>query len=340
MPKHNRFADTVQFVRQLRAGGLPIRGADIVADLLDGYAGSIPPAVDQAMSQGTVGTSQTRKHRRAMVLILCILNNTAVRDAKAAVALIHDANLPAALAQAIEDVCTVYGGRVFRPIGQHLMANPAAFLASNRVKLGRARMTTSGPATYALSYDAHRRFYKLEPWDAMSVYVHGKIAGYNVHVQGYASVKDSLHDIAGSAVQGDLAVTTQLSGCTIVYRVNGPNLTVAHVMPDASVKRFVPQDLARYAGSPLGVVQTMRIVRDGNLAGGGQLGVYGMVDGPADTGLRSLGARRVRTHGYTDQLGNAYFIGVKVGGNWELFGQQNNPNDPNGGVSNLIRLYP
>src|SRR5690606_22104617 len=110
MPKHNRFADTVQFIRQLRSGGVPVRGADAVADLLDGYVGSIPPAVDQAMSQGTIGTSETRKHRRALILILCILNNTAVGDAKAAVAMVQDANLATALEQAIADVCTVYGG--------------------------------------------------------------------------------------------------------------------------------------------------------------------------------------------------------------------------------------
>jgi hypothetical protein len=63
-----------------------------------------------------------------------------------------------------------------------------------------------------------------------------------------------------------------------------------------------------------------------------------MVGGPADTGLRALGARRVRAHGYTDQLGNAYFVGVKIAGNWQLFAQQNNP--AHGGVTNIMQLYP
>ena len=91
----------------------------------------------------------------------------------------------------------------------------------------------------------------------------------------------------------------------------------------------------------MAVIQTMRIVRDGSLSGRtGTRGIYGMVSGPHETALRFMGTRRVRTHGYTDQLGNAYFIGVKRAGTWELFGQQNNPGQPNAGVSNIIQLYP
>lgn len=39
-------------------------------------------------------------------------------------------------------------------------------------------------------------------------------------------------------------------------------------------------------------------------------------------------------------LGNAYFLAVKLGGNWNLYGQQNNPGKPLEGVSNFQQLYP
>jgi hypothetical protein len=36
----------------------------------------------------------------------------------------------------------------------------------------------------------------------------------------------------------------------------------------------------------------------------------------------------------------ADFLGIRMGGNWELYGQQNSPGQANGGVRNMMRLYP
>jgi hypothetical protein len=181
----------------------------------------------------------------------------------------------------------------------------------------------------------------MEPPNPIHHYVHAKVQGYNIHVQKYSDVKDELHNINGASVTGDLALTTQLSGCTVIYKVAGSTLTVAHILPDAQVKRHLPQDLTQHAALAVGVVQTLRMARDANLGGApGTLGIFGMVSNPGETGLRMLGARSVRAHGYTDQLGNAYFLGVKVSGSWQLFAQQNNPHLPMGGVTNLMQLYP
>jgi len=146
-------------------------------------------------------------------------------------------------------------------------------------------MATSGAPPYDLSWDPHARLYFMEPPNPIHHYVHANVPGFNIHVQKYDDIKDSLHDIDGATVVGDLALTTQLSGCTVIYRVAGGSLTVAHINPDAEVRRFVPQDLAQHAAAPLGVLQTLRMARDGNLAGGGAgtLGTFGMVNGPAET---------------------------------------------------------
>ena len=84
MPKDNRFADTVAFIRTLTGpGNLPVLTAPAVADLLDSFQGAIPPIVDNAMSQGRQGTELTRKYRRAMTLVLCVVNNTLATQAHA-----------------------------------------------------------------------------------------------------------------------------------------------------------------------------------------------------------------------------------------------------------------
>jgi hypothetical protein len=342
MPKNNRFADTVGFIRTLAGpNGVPVGPASAVADLLDSFNGAIPPNVDAAMSQGRKGSELSRKYRRAMILVLCVLNNTATAQARNAVDLIADVNLHNSLVQMLRDVQVIYGGRILRPIADQLKANPLAFLTNNRIKLGRGSMTTSGATPYDLSWDPHARVYFMEPPNLLHHYVHAKVQGYNIHVQKYSDVKDELHNIAGAHVTGDLALTTQLSGCTIIYKVAGGSLSVAHINPDAEVKRYLPRELAQHAGLPLGVLQTLRIARDANLRNaGGTLGIFGMVSNPGETGLRALGARNVRAHGYTDQLGNAYFLGAKSGGSWQLFAQQNNPGTPAGGVSNVMQLYP
>jgi hypothetical protein len=274
--------------------------------------------------------------------MLCVIKNTSIANAKAAVGLVTDANLHAALGQMLRETAVNYGGRVFNPLADQLLANPLAFLTNNRIKLGRGQMVNSGPTDYELSYQPNQNLYLMEPPNILHHYVHTNVPGFNVHVQMYTAVKDELHDITGVAVAGNLAVTTQLSGCTVIYRVNGGNLTVAHIQPEAAVSHMLPQDLAQFNGSPSGVLLFKRMVRDGNLGGGGAgtLGIFGMVGSTAETGLQFLGTRRVRAHGYTDTWGNAYFLGVRVGGNWQIFAQQNNPGQPHAGVSNIMRLYP
>lgn len=68
------------------------------------------------MSQGENGTKLFGKYRRAMILVLCVLNNTSARDAVNAVRSMPDANLYASLVQMIDDVLTICGRRIFTPV--------------------------------------------------------------------------------------------------------------------------------------------------------------------------------------------------------------------------------
>lgn len=229
-------------------------------------------------------------------------------------------------------------------VTNELRTSPTAFLTNNRIKIGRAAMTTSGATPYEVTWSAREKFYYLQPTGGPTPFhLSGRFSGFNIHVQSYSSIANTIGAINGAVVTGDLALTTQLSGCTVLYSVNGGSLVVAHVQPDASVRTGLPHDLAGNAGDPLGVILALRIARDGGLGnalGGGTFGIFGMVNDPGEVGLRLVGARNVRMHGYCGALGNGYFIGVKKNGNWKLYSQQNNPGRPADGVSKLQRLNP
>ena len=103
---------------------------------------------------------------------------------------------------------------------------------------------------------------------------------------------------SGSFYAADLTVTTQLTGCSIIYDLSGDrsNMVAAHVRPTGTTGPLLCQALR--AGAALS-----------NAIGGGAGGVFGAV-----------GARE--QNGYVMAEGACYFIGVRVGGAWELHGQQ------------------
>jgi len=343
MPKHGRIADTLMFIRGVVNPALPTRLLEEVAMWIE--AANVSPAVDQAMSQGTSGTETTRRYRRAMILILCVIGNVRTASAQQLVAQYKDQELPAKFVTMVNDVKAGPARARLNPKLQLLMAAPANFLAHNRIKTGRGRMTVSGNATYEFSWDDRNNFYLMQPPGTGSTILHITFPGYNIAVTKFTDVENNPGQIPGSDVAGSAGLTTQLSGCTILYSVNAGNLVVAHVWPDkaARVRNNVPNALNGRLNIPAGALLAERIAHQGALSnpvGGGTTGIFGMVENVNDTGLRNFGPHAIRMHGYHDTLGNAYFIAIKVGGNWQLFGQQNNPGLPNGGVTNFQQLYP
>jgi hypothetical protein len=342
LPKQGRLADTIHFIGAAVVGtnqGLAMP----IAELLEEIA--ILPAIEQGMSIGTAGNETSRKYRRAMILILAALGNISVDQARAAVSHIQDAALPGALGNLYGDVQRIKMPARLNPALHQLQAAPTVFLAANRIKIGRGALTTSIPTPYEFSWNSRSKFYLMEPPNPIHTYLHVTFNGFNIAVTDFSDVQHNLGAIPGAVVNGTMGLTTQLSGCSILYSVNGGNLVVAHVWPrdPDDVRANLPPALLPNAAIPVGALLSLRIADHGDLANpvaGGTFGIFGMVASQADTGLRHVGARNIRMHGYVDTLGNAYFIAVQTGGNWELFGQQNAPNNPNGGVSNFMQLYP
>ncbi len=340
MPKQGRDTDTIRFIRTATvASGNDLRIP--VSELLEEIG--VTEATYQAMSMGTAGTQATRKYRRAMILIYCALYDMPGAQARLLVSRHLDASLPTALGNMLNDIQRVVAPRRLNLRLAQLQTAPATFLAANRIKTGRSNVTTSTATPYSFSWDSRQRFYLMEPPNVLHHNLHITFQGFNIAVTNYTAIAGNPGNIAGAVVLGTIGLTTQLSGCSILYSVNGANLSVAHIMPDAAVRLNVPPALTADAARPLGVLLALRMAHEGDLANpvaGGTLGVFGMVADRAHTALRMVGPRNVRMHGYLDTLGNAYFIALQVGGTWQLFGQQNNPGRPAEGVSNYQPLFP
>jgi hypothetical protein len=346
LPLHTGLiAETINFL-----GGVPLAGraqslAYPIAQWLDEI--SISPAVETALSKLTTGTDAVRKTRRAMLLILAALRKVNVRQAREAADVPRDAEVDTALARMLLEVERVCLPGRLGPVALDLLGTPATFLATTRIKTGSGSLNASGTTPFELSWNPVSQIYSFDaPNNAVDRF-HVTVPGcYNIAATRFSTI-GNLAQINGAVVQGNLGLTTQLSGCSILYSVNGGNLVVAHVWPDdgALVKTGLPPAvaLAVNAADPAGVVLTLRMAHEGDLANrlaGGTFGIFGMVNSVADIGPRSLGPNNVRTHGYADTLGNAYFVAVLIAGNWQLFGQQSIVLQPNLGVRACQRLYP
>jgi hypothetical protein len=343
MAKTGRIAEILVFIRT--APVTPASSENFrqpVSEWLDDVP--ISAAVEQGMSQGKAGTETTRKYREAMILILCGLNQVPIARAQQAVAQYKDPALPGALGTMLADVNKISIPRLLNPALQQLMTAPATFLANHRIKTGNGAMTTSDKSQYEFSWDWRSQYYLMEPPVAFHHNMHIQFPGYNIAVTKFSGIANPAH-VDGAAIQGNIGVTTQLSGCSILYSVNGANLVVAHVWPNEAgpVKANLPPALAGQAGLPAGVVLALRLAHQTDLrnaVAGGTFGIFGMVNDATHTGLRTVGPRNIRMHGYVATAGNAYFIAVQVAGSWQLFGQQNNPNKPAEGVTAFQQIYP
>lgn len=322
-----------------------------LATMLDRVSDAVPPAVDQALRGLRGGGRDAVRRRRALTLIWCILRGARAADAAAAAKGIDAGRLEGVLDAEANTVMVQTGGPLFRPAIQSLLAQPEAFLRAHRVFTHST--DRSGSMLHDFTFLPHNAVYEIRPATAHHDGPYAVTRAHNVHVQMYAAVRADPTGIAGAAATEDLVVTTQLSGCAVLYRVAGSRLDVAHVRPDAAVAADLPPAFAGLAGASNGRKLTEILARGGSLAGeGGTLGLYGCVDAPAEMGFRVVGRHlpggadaAMRVHGYCRSTAGgvpmrAYFVAVRRAGTWSLFGQRNNPMDSAAGVESLTRIYP
>jgi hypothetical protein len=309
-----RITDTINFIRTAAVPAAHNAKRATVADLLRDYDadGHIADTVSPAMSQGSnyaiLGrdeVKENRHYRRAIILIRMALQNADRSVAPRDVSQIGDANLPNELGNSLGQIhATLHDLTTKLAL---LKSNPISFLSNNTFNMVSAGATApSGVADYVFYYDTLNSQYNLAPeatvknWAAVSIEV------FHLHVQPYAGLArtqgpngQSL-DVVGNAAYGaDLMVTTQLTGCSIVYYLNGATLVAAHVQPTGGID-----------------AETMctNLRADATLSNAPGLAVTGVFGAQAPKG--------VDPNNY-QKAGNFNFcIGVRIGGTWNLCAQQ------------------
>lgn len=311
-----RITDTIAFIRTAAVPPMHNAKRAIVADILRdrNAAGSLPSTASGAMSQGSNNVllgrdavQETRHYRRAIILIRMAFENCDRSVASPETANIPDANLPAALGLRLDAYVTTMADLALN-LAQ-LRANPLAFLAANSFNMVGASI--SGVMPYGFIFDPMMNMYCLAPIASVGNLPASPIDVFQLHVQPYASLAtvnrpnppggQSL-TVAGSVVHGaDLMVTTQLTGCAIVYYHNVGNLIAAHVQPTGIV--------AETACTNLRADATLTLA-PGN--------AFTAVFGPQNP-------KGVNVNNYQKQGAYNYCIGVRTGGTWGLYAQQRAP---------------
>ena len=243
-----RIQETIAF---LRNAVVPVgqNWRDLVADLLE-YKYQIDNPTSVAMSQGhnfaiidRPGVKTLRQYRRACIAIRAAILGQAVALAAQAVSQILDANLPAALGADL-NAAFHHEQTLAQNALQALLNNPGAFLTNNNLITREAG--PSGQTNYIFYYNHSTSSYTLGPLGAAAgniialggvngnraVYV--PVQAFYVRVQNFNTLPANLAAIPGDqmvAGAASIMVTARFSGCSLMFRRQGVNLTAIHIEP-------------------------------------------------------------------------------------------------------------
>ena len=241
-------------------------------------------------------------------------------------------------------IFATYPMNVLQPVSDALLADPQGFLEDNLIVLGGSR--ESRAVDIAMSYNLGRNTYDFSSMPNSSL-MQMSIPGYFIGVDPYDTAYASIDNIPLSPVAGNLMITTQLTGCNFLFRVNGPNLSAAHVQPGNAALQHLPERLEHIFVGPrvvnkkslsMSAIFKERAVLSG---AGGHMGMVGTVSNDGQDTYSQVdwgeGQEWMHFHGYYQPKGMVYIIAVKVGGGWRIYLQQHN-NTKVGMI--LRRIYP
>ena len=311
-----RIADTIAFIRTaaVPVGNMGMRAT--VADILrdrdqDGLIGStVAPAMSQGSNYTVFGreaAQELRHYRRAIILIRMVLQNSDRSVAPHYASNIADANLPQELGNELAQVHATQADLQAKLT--LLKDHPLQFLQQNTFTM--VGESTSGVMSYAFSYDPMQSVYQLALDSRPCNFVSEPVDVFHLHVQSYASLAKTARpmppggqslNVVGALVHGaDLMVTTQLTGCSVVYHLNGALLVAAHVQPVGINAEIACADLRANA--------TLT-----QAPGNAITGIFGPTD-----------PKGVDPNNYQKAGAYNYCIGVRSGGTWALYAQQRTP---------------
>jgi hypothetical protein len=309
-----RISDTITFLRTATVPLAHDAKRGIVADLLRDLdlQGRISDTVSPAMSQGhnlaISGRDEAkanRHYRRAIILIRMALQNSDRSIAPREVNQIADANLPQELGIRLDQICTTLDDLTTKLA--LLKSEPVKFLKNNAFNMVSAsgKNAPSGVTDYVFYDDAINGQYTLAAEKDVNNIVTKKIKVFHLHVQPYAGLArthssngESL-DVVGNVAQMDLMVTTQLTGCAIVYYLNGATLVAAHVQPTGGI------------GAEAMCTNLRADATLSNAPGMAKTGVFG-----------AQVAKGGDPNNYLKAGNYNFCVGVRIGGTWGLYAQE------------------
>ena len=312
-----RVLDTITYIRNLNAGPNQQYAIGISQALEEKNQGNLLQVVGEQMAQGHYKLLQSnadqegfRMQRRALILIQAVLLNRSPHQAVATANATADANLGNQIGIAL--------GLARQAIANHLdlkwnqfINNPAVFLQHNQILV---RTTAAGGVVpYEFGWSAPHGCYRIEPVAGFNPHHHIRIqrSVNHIPVTNYPTVKAALNALAGVAANpAHPVVTTQLTGCSYVYRIHAGGLTAAHLYPAGDIGAVDMAQMLRGAPPP-----PLVNLGPAEFAGTGVAAdVFGAA--PANTAA-----------GYVHAGTWTYVVGIRIGGLWQLHAQQ----QPQGG---------
>lgn len=220
-------------------------------------------------------TEAHRAYRRAIILLKCaIMRPTKTNEWDGEIASTHkqkDEILADLFGYDLEEARDVVGSSpsAVNPMITELESNPLGFLENNVVTIAGKKESSDFPYGVFMTKGG----YRIDPFDRVAE--HKKIQAINVPATLYASVKDSLGAIHGTRSDDfdDAAVmfTTQFTGCTYCFSINGGSIVAAHIDPGGGIGRSSEYD---------GVTISKALRENGGFANGngGEFKAYGRID--------------------------------------------------------------
>ncbi|GEM_PF-3651600 len=258
----DRLVETVQFLRVYNTGA-NAQYAAAVGHYIDqrriGAGLAMKPA-SKKMAQGSYPMFSNRavekdyrKRRRVLFLIKTEVLNVALNNAKAQVNSIADINLDTQINTALGDARTQLLQQV-RAAWNQFEAQPGTFLNTHEIIIRKD--STGGVRGATFAYDCSVSRYRLYPTNLPTGpdCIDTQVQVNHIPVTRWADVVGNLANLPSvDCTDNHLVVTTQLTGCSYVYQINGAQLRVAHIWPDGAIDgQLMGTQLADNAGFAAG----------------------------------------------------------------------------------------
>ena len=277
-----RLSETITFIGSATADTYAGDRSAIVSALNDwkttnaGAAMSLSAKMSQEGSTNRPKSKPQRAYRRSIILLKCAIAKPDKQNEWDEVVRIANLQkphtLPAQFANELADARDNLGSLAasVNPMINELQSNPLKFLQNNLVTIAGKKDSNAHDYGFYMTKGG----YKIDPFDWNPG--HQKIRAINVPAILFSDVMDSLDQLQGtrSANVPDAAVmfTTQFTGCTYCFSVNGGSIVAAHIDPGGGVGRVNDFD-------GVGISQKLRDDGDFANGNGGEFNAYGRIAG-------------------------------------------------------------